>query len=73
VAERLALQRHLLLFWGGLSLQQVGRAVGSTSGFDLALTACSLAAYLIVLVLVARDAGRARPFLAAHPVGATGN
>lgn len=67
VAERLVLQRHLLLFWVGLMLQQVGRALSSTGVVDLSLVAVAVVAYLVGVVLMTRDARRADQFLRQHP------
>jgi predicted membrane channel-forming protein YqfA (hemolysin III family) len=67
VAERMVLQRHLLLFWVGLMLQQVGRAISSTSLFDIAFVVVPVVLYSVATVLLTRDARRAERFLRQHP------
>ena len=69
VAQRMLLQRHLLLFWAGLLLQQVGRAVGSTGRLQLVFALVGVAGYAIVVPALARMAGQGERFLRAHPAG----
>lgn len=66
-AERLVLQRHLVLLFVGLALQQVGRALSSPSTLQLVLTAVTVLVFLVGAVLLLRDAHRAEEFLRAHP------
>ncbi|MCU1620307.1 MAG: hypothetical protein JWR41_2313 [Modestobacter sp.] len=61
------LQRRLLLFWVGLLLQQVRRAVGSTGAVDVGFVAAALMAYRIGLAVLVRAARRAERFLRQHP------
>jgi threonine/homoserine efflux transporter RhtA len=67
MAERLTLQRHLLLVFVGLMLQQVGRAVSSTSAVDVGFVAAAVLLYSIGVLLMSRDVRRAERFLRRHP------